>query len=83
MTRRIDSLLFSSRVCLMKIDVERGEPSVLIGALNTITNHKPLILIEILNEMMHLVVHGILSSVGYQQQFILDGRNHLYVSARQ
>lgn len=42
----IDSLIFDTDISLMKIDVEYYEPQVLAGAKETITLHRPSILIE-------------------------------------
>ena len=43
---RLDSFKFEKRVGLIKIDVEGAEYEVMLGAINTIEIHKPLIFIE-------------------------------------
>jgi len=43
---KLDSFKFDKKVGLIKIDVEGAEYEVMLGALNTIKTHKPLVFIE-------------------------------------
>ena len=43
---KLDSFKFDKKVGLIKIDVEGAEYQVMLGALNTIETHKPLVFIE-------------------------------------
>jgi FkbM family methyltransferase len=77
-SKRLDDLIFRARICLIKIDVEHYEMSVLIGALKTIWTHMPAILVETLSEAETSAVAGTLSAVGYTEVRALDGRNRLF-----
>lgn len=62
-------------VKVMKIDVERHEPSVIRGALTVIDRDKPELIIECLNEAMRDLVLSLLP--GYEFVRTLDKRNVL------
>lgn len=71
----IDSLLLDP--IGIKIDVERGEPLVLMGARKTIKKSKPSILVEVLDaEREELVKKSI---EGYKISSVIDVRNWLMV----
>lgn len=59
----VDSLLLS-KVDLIKIDVEGMELSVLEGAINTITKHKPILFVEFLKSDA-IRLYNTLQSFGY------------------
>lgn len=81
--KRIDDLVFKSRVGLMKIDVEHHEVSVLLGAQRTIATHKPMILVETLDIKAFDAVCLCLQTVGYTLKGVLDGRNKLFATSVQ
>jgi FkbM family methyltransferase len=80
--KRIDDLVFKSRVGLIKIDVEHHEVNVLLGAQRTIATHKPMILVETLDIKAFDAVCLCLqtSTVGYTLKGVLDGRNKLFAT---
>jgi len=73
---RIDALALNN-VAAIKIDVERHEPCVIRGALNTIERDRPAMIIECLDEAMRMAVLHSLPS--YEVVAILDGRNTLFL----
>jgi FkbM family methyltransferase len=81
--KRIDDIAASdTRVALIKIDVERHERAVLVGALETIYRHKPAVIVETLGEAERQEVDAIMSIMKYRQSDVFDGRNRLYVAER-
>lgn len=78
-TIRIDDLKFDAKVCAIKIDVERHELAVLMGAKNTIITHKPNIVVECLTETAKAEVESFMAMVNYGCMRVLDKRNCLYV----
>jgi FkbM family methyltransferase len=75
----IDSLGLEN-VGAIKIDVERHEPCVLRGAMNTIERFRPPMLIETLNADMRDQILSMLPN--YEAAAILDGRNTLFTPMR-
>jgi FkbM family methyltransferase len=75
----IDSL-GQDNVSAIKIDVERHEPCVLKGAMQTIARCRPSLLIETLDGEMRNQVLNLLPE--YEAATILDGRNTLFVPNR-
>ena len=75
----IDSLGLKN-VCAIKIDVERHEPCVLRGAMQTIERVRPPLLIETLDGNMRSQVLSMLPN--YEAAAILDGRNTLFTPNR-
>jgi FkbM family methyltransferase len=73
----LDALGFRN-VAAIKIDVERHEPCVLRGALRTIAQDRPTLLIETLDDDMRAEVLRLLP--GYTVAAILDGRNTVFIS---
>jgi FkbM family methyltransferase len=71
----IDSLGLED-VAAIKIDVERHEPCVIRGAMQTIERDKPALLIETLDVSMRKQLLDLLPS--YEAATILDGRNTLF-----
>src|SRR5262245_259969 len=71
----IDSLAVSD-VSAIKIDVERHEPCVLRGAMQTIERWRPVLLIETLDADMRKQVTSLLPS--YQEAVIVDTRNSFF-----
>jgi FkbM family methyltransferase len=65
---RVDSLkdLFNQKIDLIKIDVEMHEPEVIEGMINMITEHKPSIIIEILNDSIAEKIENLLQGLDYQ-----------------
>ena len=57
-------------VDLISIDVEENEENVLLGMKNTLSNHKPTILVEVLNELLGSKVQNILDNYEYTYYFV-------------
>ena len=76
--KRIDDLPITTRVGLIKIDVEHHELDVLLGARQVIEKHKPLLLVETLNPQAYDAVSMQLLVWGYRLVIMLDGRNAVY-----
>ena len=72
---RVDDLGLE-KVGAIKIDVERHEPCVIRGAMQTIKRFRPPMLIETLDEAMRKQLIDLLPS--YEAAAILDGRNTLF-----
>jgi FkbM family methyltransferase len=80
--KRLDDVIGSHQVDLMKIDVEGFELDVLNGALNTLTNNRIQVLIEVLSPETFERVKTLMQSLGY----LLDssfcdshgGRNYVF-----
>jgi FkbM family methyltransferase len=73
---RLDEITFAP-VSLIKIDVEGHEESVLKGAVNTLNQHRPSLIIE--NDNRHNPgvvgrVQALLSGLGYSGYFLQDGK---------
>lgn len=78
-TFTIDSRLpFVAPVRAIKIDVERHERSVIIGARETIKQHKPAIIIELLDRYeLSNILH--VMPIPYKAGKVLDDRNFMLV----
>jgi FkbM family methyltransferase len=76
--KRIDDLVFRERLCLLKVDVEHYESSVLAGALKTIWTHQPIIVVETLSKAETETIVGMLAGIGYTEAFLFDQRNHMF-----
>jgi FkbM family methyltransferase len=74
----LDSLKFDNKISLIKIDVEKNEIKVLNGALSTLKQHMPNIIIEAFPEN-YSSVEKILLDLGYimKEQFALS--NYLFI----
>ena len=72
----IDSLEFNN-VSGIKIDVEGYEAKVIQGAINTIREHRPLIIAEALNEASISELFSIMEKEGYSGE-MADQRNILF-----
>jgi FkbM family methyltransferase len=72
----IDALALKD-VGAIKIDVERHEPAVLRGAMQTIERDRPSLLIETLDDDMRIQVLHLLPS--YSVAAILDKRNTMFI----
>ena len=70
-------MLFLPTVSIIKVDVERHEPSVLRGAAATIAKHRPVLLVETLSDQMRNEVLSVLPA--YKIASVLDQRNTLFV----
>lgn len=68
-----------SNLKLIKIDVEGLELDVLKGSIETIEDHKPIIIAEHHTEYEHLVVLNYLSDFGYSLETIIEEDNKNYV----
>jgi FkbM family methyltransferase len=74
----VDSL--NLRTCAaIKVDVERAEPLVLLGAQETLRRCRPTLLVEVLGEEEGKAVRGALVGLGYRHDATLDTRNWLMV----
>lgn len=74
---RLDSLTWDERISVIKIDVERHEPAVLRGAMNTILTHKPTLIVEALDEGLKRECLNLLPR--YHLEAVLDVRNLVLV----
>lgn len=75
--RTLDSLEFSEKIDLIKIDVEWHEFEVLMGAVKTINKHKPVIAIESFNRKAE--IDTIFKELGYEQvETIREGEDYIY-----
>lgn len=84
---RLDDLLLPGNVDLMKVDIEGSEISFLLGAMNTIDLHKPIILMEALTDRDLRLQYDFLSKLGYQHPIRLgkmfgDERNYLWTTEK-
>ncbi len=65
-----------SRIHLIKIDIEGSEYAALLGMRNTLSAHRPAIIIEILDSQTGSAnatrIHALLHDMGYQKYFISD-----------
>ena len=61
-----------SKVDFIKIDTETTEPAVLEGAMNTLKNHRPMIICEVLRGRTENMLQSILDSIGYRYFWIAD-----------
>lgn len=75
---RLDDLPVET-VFAIKIDTERNEDKVLLGAAGIIKAHKPRFLIEALDELARARIKRLLPA--YREAAFLDGRNMLMVPA--
>lgn len=87
-TRTLDEFTFTT-VSLLKIDVEKHELKVLLGAKKTISFHNPFIWLELNEASIHdfredngrgSQIVGLLVSMGYNYWVRLDATNSLFVS---
>ena len=74
--RRLDSFTFE-KIALIKIDVEGMELSVLNGALETIKQHRPYVLLEVLDGN-RCSVDAYFDNFGYYCERV-DSYNYLYI----
>lgn len=66
------------RISLIKMDVERHEPSVIRGAKNLITRYKPVMIIETNDQEMLDQVNREMEGFGYAPAYQLDERNSIF-----
>ena len=69
--------IYTGTPSVIKMDVENHEPFVLRGAINTIKQHKPTIIIEISNYETS-EVPKIIESLGYSSPMELQNNNYIY-----
>jgi len=74
-TITVDALALTG-ISAIKIDVERHEPAVILGAVETIRRERPALMIETLDDGMRETVADLLP--GYEVAAILDGRNTVF-----
>jgi len=79
--RRLDDLNIQDKIDFIKIDVERMEASVLLGAKNTILRDHPLIWVEIFEDKYENVIR-ILHDLGYEIKMELSKDNYLFECKR-
>lgn len=75
--RRLDDLNIQDKIDFIKIDVERMEASVLLGAKNTILRDHPLMWVEIFEDKYENVIR-ILHNLGYELKTELSKDNYLF-----
>lgn len=73
---RLDSMTFDN-ISVIKIDVEGHELNVLLGAENTIGEHRPIIIIEIFPDKMK-EVEALLNVYDYYRTEQLDMNNYVF-----
>ena len=74
----LDSLKFDNKISLIKMDIEENEIKVLNGALSTIKQHMPTIIIESFKEN-YLSVEKILLDLGYTMAEKLSEDNYVFI----
>lgn len=79
--RRLDDINIQDKIDFIKIDVERMEASVLLGAKNTILRDRPLIWVEIFEDKYENVIR-ILHDLGYEIKMELSKDNYLFECKR-
>jgi FkbM family methyltransferase len=57
---------FTNKIGLIKIDTEGSEYDILVGGINTIKEHSPLLVIEIQNEEIFKKINGFLEIIKYK-----------------
>ncbi len=85
-TRRLDDYVREfhfqdMRISMIKMDVERHEPSVIRGGMLTISTHKPVMIIEANDLKMREEVVHLMTELGYPEPRTADERNLLFVPA--
>lgn len=75
-TLTIDSLNLE-KVTAIKVDVERAEPLVILGALQTLKRCRPILLLEVLGDEEATAVNAALEGTGYWLDQKFDKRNWL------
>lgn len=73
----LDSITFTNRISVMKIDVEGMEDRLLEGATNTILKHKPTIIIEIW-ESMFPTTSKVLEKLNYKLEKRIGVHDYVY-----
>ena len=85
----LDSILTQlrmSRVDVLKIDVEGAELEVLRGAKDTLTRHRPVLIIELEEELLATMgtssseVHDLLATYGYRSDGVFDDANNRFIA---
>lgn len=67
---RLDDVPFAGQVDFVKIDTEGAEVDVIAGGINTISQHKPRMLIEVHSKENGIVLQDKLEGLGYQMELI-------------
>ncbi|OCP34433.1 hypothetical protein BC360_30140 [Ensifer sp. LC163] len=66
----LDSILYPSRIQLLKIDVEGMEPLVLAGAVNLLRSDRPIVYFEVLEIETLIRCRDILTKLGYEMYWV-------------
>jgi FkbM family methyltransferase len=75
---KLDDISFDRAISGIKIDVEGHEPQVIIGAINTIKEHKPWVMLEINSSytdsdyLKDCDIHHFMCDLGYYADFPID-----------
>jgi hypothetical protein len=75
-----------SRVDVLKIDVEGAELEVLRGAKDTLTRHRPVLIIELEEELLATMgtssseVHDLLATYSYRSDGVFDDANNRFIA---
>lgn len=81
-TRRLDDVVMTYRVTLIKIDAEQHEPQILMGAERTMREHRPFVVVECLTPALSAAVDCWMMNMSYKVEAVLDRRNRLYRSVK-
>jgi FkbM family methyltransferase len=73
----LDSVQFTNKVSVVKIDVEGFEPFVILGAKKFLELHKPVIIIEVSNDNKEKI-NVLLQELGYCQVLHISYENYMY-----
>lgn len=84
----IDNLLkdYNKTINLIKIDVDGFDYQVLKGTVNTLKNHKPIVMFELMEETLNMAgyntqnVMELMDEVGYKVDRVLDNVNYIFTS---
>lgn len=84
----IDNLLksYTKKINLIKIDVDGFDYQVLKGAEQTLKNHKPIIMFELMEETLNMAgynsqdVFNFLDQMNYKVEVILDKVNYIFTT---
>ena len=84
----IDNLLksYTKKINLIKIDVDGFDYQVLKGAEQTLKNHKPMIMFELMEETLNMAgynsqdVFNFLEQMNYKVEVILDKVNYIFTT---
>ena len=87
-TNTIDNLFtnYEGKINLIKIDIDGWDFPCLMGAKETINNHRPIVMVEVMDETLQLTgnktqdVFDFFESLNYKNVNILDKTNYIFES---